>query len=727
MTPTTAAGALHVDRVLADPLGVPQGLDHSLRRMERGAREQRTLLASLAARDDAAEPVRAAAEELDRFLEDEARSPLLRALRRPLRQIAPDMPGGRSLQRCWDGVRARAEAAVELQAALDGIRAAVARVRERFADELPRATRERLQEERLDDAQLARMGRAADVAPLHRRLRRAEQALERLWSRTDAGSDAGLQRGASWAEEAAPGELLALLELRLRERARLLHERDQARTLRALAARQVRALGQATGWRRPASTSAHAVAQRMGELLLRDEAGAHGGEDLALWSELLGAATDTVHDPGRPAGWAAQLPDVALPAPRDTGSIRFVVPIDGSYALITPHHPSPVRITDKRVAMDGTVECAVFLEHGDFATLPLARLDVDPLFEGLEAEPAWYATARRAQLQVIGQVGDGWIARVARRGTLRRTAGGAWDPERRDDGRLRVLGTLSAAALDAAWEVGAAPGPEREFCGLRMVPVAAPLAESGVAWLRVAAGTGWTEEAAWAEEGWFRAVARKIPLTVPAWAGRARLTARRQQGPLYVPPLGLRAAELPPLDTWLRSNSARPLLSAVARLWLRLTEAGYALGAYHLDALAFSMGWGSAQEGPAAHALVTDAPFGVPMGRYHRRPPREEALFPFYAGLGCRVLPPAAARGDVALPASEAQAFALFVLDTLAVRPLPLTGITATEALAEMVPDLGAHFSLPQLAAGLARALRPGAPTDGVIEWIEAVAGTRPA
>jgi hypothetical protein len=718
-----AGGALHVDRVLTDPLGVPQGLDHALRRMERGAREQRDVLALLAARPDAAGPVRAAAEELDRFLDDEARSPLLRALRRPLRQIAPDTAGGRSLQRCWEGVRGRGQAAVELQAALDGIRAAVARVRERFADELPRATREILREERLDDAQLARIGRARDVEPLHRRLRRAEQALERLWSMVDAATVAPVQRGERWTEDTAPGEVLALLQLRLRERRRLLHERDHGRTLRRLAARQVRALGQAGEWRRPAGTSAHAVAQRLGELLLLDQAPARGGEDLALWGELLGSAADSLYAADGAAGWAAQLPDVPPPEARDTGSTRFVVAIDDTYVLISPRHPSSVRVTHKRVALDGTAECAVFLEHGEVDTLPLARLDVEPLFEGLQAEPAWYATERRAQLQVVAQMGDEWIARVARRGALRRTGGLPWDPERGDDGRLRVLGTLAAPAPAEPWEVGEAPGAERVFCGMRTVPVALPMAECAVAWLRVPAGEGWAAEAVEAEERCFRALARAVPHTVPAWAGWGRLSARRLQGPVYVPPMGLRVAELPPLDAWLRSAAARALLRAVARLWLRVTQAGHALGVYHADALAFTVGWGEAGKGPVAHAVVTDAPFAAPLGQYHRRPPADEALVPLYAALGARVLPHAAARGDVALPASEVQAFALFALDALARKPLPLSGIVHCEALADMVPDFAGNFTYPETAARLAAMFRPGARTDGVASFIQRMAG----
>lgn len=713
-------GALHVDRVLADPLGVPRGLDAALRRMERGAREQRDLLAPMAARPDAAEPVRAAAQELERFLENGDRSPLLRALRRPLRQIAPGTPGWHNLQRAWDGLRSRAEAAAALQAALDGVRADVARVRDRFADELPRATGEVLRRERLEEHDLARIRRAEDARPLRARLRRAEHELERLWERVDDAADARLRRGTSWAEAAAPGEVLALLELRLGERERLLHERSRAHTLRLIAARQIQALGRAGADARPRRDAPHAVAERLGNLLLRDPAAPSGGEDLALWGELLGATCGALHQPER-AGWAARLDAPAVPPEREFGSTHFVVPIDDTYALVTRDLQSCVRVAGRAVELDRRVECAVFLEPGDVETLPLARMDVEPLFEGLADEPAWYATGKRARLQVIARHERGWIARVERRGTLVRSGVAAWRPERAGEDRLRVLGTLSAPASAEALVVGPAGAEPRGFCGLISLPVATPLAECPMGWLRLVGQSAWSVDAVEAEEACFRAVARRIPQTVPVWAGRGRLEGRGAGGPLYVPPLGLRAAELPPLDAWLRSDAARQLLGAAARLWQRITRAGYALGVYHTDAFVFTLGWADAGKEPAAHAVVTDAPFAAPFGQYHRRPPPEEALFPFYSGLGCRVLPPAASTGDVALPASEVQAFALFALDALAHVPLPLSGIVPCEVLAEIVPEFAQNFAYPE-ATRLAAVLRPGARTEGVADFIHRMA-----
>jgi hypothetical protein len=719
-------GALRVDRVLADPLGVPRGLDRMLRRIERGARDARDRLAPLAARVEAADAVRAAAAEVERFLEDESRSPLLRALRRPLGQIAPGRPGAQTLQRCWDGVQGRVDAAVRLQDALDALRAAVQGLREEFEADLPRATRRVVVAERLDDASLARLERAQDAERLlRRRVPAARDALQELRDAMDPAAAAEVERGTGWDEEAAPGELLAVLRLRGRARAALLHGPDRLHALRVTAARQVGALGRASGWARPARDPAHAVAQQLAARLLRDPGGPADGADLALWSELLGSAADAVHLPER-AGWAAQLDPPAPPEERDFGSTYFVVPIDDEYARVTAAARSSVRVHTRRVALDRPIECFVFLEEGDAETLPLARLDVEPLFEGLEDAPAWYATKVRARLQVVARHGEEWIARIVRRGTLARSRVAAWNPARHGDDRLRVLGTLSAPAPAEPFAVGAAGEAPREFCGVRTVPVATPLAECSTAWLRLPAGGGWAAKAVDAEEACFRAVARHVAGTVPVWAGRGRLDGRDDDGPLYVPPLGLRADELPALRTWLFSGNALPALEAVARLWLRLVDAGWGIGAYHADALVFSLGWRpEGRSGPAAHAVVAEAPFAAMLGQAHRRPPPEEALFPRYEGLGCRVLPPAAALGEAALPATEAQAFALFALDVLARQPLPFPGIVAPDRLAEAVPDFAAHFIHPESAVRLAATLRPGAETAHIIQWIRQLADGR--
>jgi hypothetical protein len=225
-----------------------------------------------------------------------------------------------------------------------------------------------------------------------------------------------------------------------------------------------------------------------------------------------------------------------------------------------------------------------------------------------------------------------------------------------------------------------------------------------------------------AEEEVFRAISRRVPFTVPHAIGRGRCPETKIEGVLYVPPFGARLDESPPMEAWLRANYGRALLGAGARLWTRVNKAGYALGVYHLDAMVFRTGWSPPGGFPTAHTVATDAPYGCVLGQYYRRPPADPLYLPRYAGLGGHVLPPGVAEGEVALPETEAQAFALFALDVLASRPLPLSSVTPALELAAMLPDFENHFIQPALVRPLADALASRDAAARIVEWIAVLA-----
>ncbi|HEX8394037.1 MAG TPA: hypothetical protein VF665_16970 [Longimicrobium sp.] len=709
------------DSALRNPVGIPPGLDRMLRTVEQGARRLRSRLAPLAERDDALPSLRAAAEEARLFLEDELRSPLHRALRRPLRQIAPGTPGASVLQQAFEGMRARAERAAELQEAVAVLRAGVRRLNDRHAPVLPRATRVALAAARVGEEDVARLRRAADVQPLQRRLAEAGRELDRLAAHLPAGT--AFRRGAAWDEEVAPEELVACMELRLRERGRVAQERAGAGPARPVTVRLVRELAAAAATPR-APSDPQLCAQEAARMLVAGEADARGGEDLALWDGLVGWASGAVYAPAQASAWAPVLPAPGVQPDGDAGATRFVVPIDESYALITPHLRSGVRVRDRRVVLDATVDCAAFSPPDEAETLGLAALDIAPLFDGLDAQPRWYSTQRNTQLLVVAETERGFLARVTRRGTLQRSRTPAWNPEPGERARLRVLGSLGDSVRPDVIDVGPGDGSARTFAGLQTTPVDLPFIDAPTAWLRSAVPAH-ARNAVDEEAHFFRTVALRVPYTVPRWIGRGRCASRSLQGALYVKPFGLRAADSPPLQRWLAARNSVALLAAAARLWLRLHDAGCALGVYHVDHLVFRPDWSTPGERPRLLAVVAEAPFGTQLGRPHRRPPPDAGYVPLYAGLGVRVLPPGVAAGQAASPETEARAFALFALDALAHAPLPLSNPFAAEDLSAAVPGYAQHFTQPDLAASLGAALSsPDAP-GLVIEWIRALAASR--
>lgn len=718
MTAAAAESATPLaDRVLRDPLAVPQGLDGFLRRVERDARREHARMAALAGRPGAVDAVGASAAELHAFLHDELGSALHRALRRPLRQIAPGSAAARNLEQARRWLVDRAARAAALQAEVDLLRASAGRVHDRFGAELPRATRQALERARVSDPHLARLRRADDAQPLHRRVAAAERDLEALWANVPTGME-GWRPGASWDEEPTLQELLACLELRLGERGRVLQEQGRAGSVRRLAARHVVQLARAAPAGTAAKADVHVAAEQAARLLLRGDAEARPGEDLALWSAVLGGASDAVYDHVRPSAWAPQVPAPDPPPEGGTGATRFVVAIDDDYVLITPALRSSVRVRDRRVAVDRVVECAAFSPEGEADTITLARLDVQPLFEGFSPHPGWYATASNARLRVVAEGADGWIARVVRRGALAKSRTPAWVPEPRGTARFRVLGALSEPAGGEVVHVGRRDAAPQLFCGVQTLRVDLPFADCSIAWLRTADPAAGGDEAVADEAAVFRGIGRRMPHTVLTVIGPGRCPEAEVEGMLYVPPFGARAGESPPMDTWLRASSGAAMLRAVARLWLRINKAGHALGVYHVDALVFRTGWSPPRGLPTAHAIAAAAPYGCALGRHYRRPPADLSHVPLYAGLGGRVLPPAVAEGAVALPETEAQAFALFALDVLAARPLPLSGVTPAVELAAMVPDFQDHFAHPELLSALASALKSSDAAGRVLQWI---------
>ena len=212
-----------------------------------------------------------------------------------------------------------------------------------------------------------------------------------------------------------------------------------------------------------------------------------------------------------------------------------------------------------------------------------------------------------------------------------------------------------------------------------------------------------------AEQRFFQAAARLVPGCTPRCLGWAESPA----GYVYAPPLALTPESSLALGSWRRSDPLA-FATAVARLWGRFTEAGLALGFYHASTLAFRVRLASGGAPGALKAVAVAAPLGTRLDETYRRSVGELTLFPPFERLGGVRLPPAQAEGGVALPETEAAAAALYQLDLLATRPLPIPAGVPWDEVVDMLaaapPD---RFHAPDLAEQLVRALRaPGRVTD---------------
>ncbi len=689
------------DAVLATPIGVPPGLESALRGVERDARHARDGLLALAAAGDAVPAVGAALARLNAFLGDCRRSPLLRALRRPLRQIALGTPAWRRLESAWRAAVMQAAAATRLQRAVVDLRTDLARVTRRFGAAMPYWTVQVLARHRVDAAHVEGLRRDDGKKPLAERLARAEAELERLARHLPPPEELeSFQRAKRWPDGVTPGELLAAASLALA--GRTAEPASAAVRLRASAARQLHALGAAAGWERGRTGAEHSVAEQLANAALAVRGEVDLIDDAPLWTGMMEASADGLYAPGRAGAWQAQLnpPRAADGDAVDWGATHFVLPISPHHALVTPEHPSAVRVTSRRVTVDAALECAVFAGGSGFETVERARGEVAPLFTGLGDGPAWYRNERRTALTVIGRAGAQWLARIDRVGELAPVDAPAWRATAPREARLRVL--LDGAVPSAApVGVGAVDAEVTELSGVEQRVVDAPFARVRRAWLKTAASPA-DEARVEAEHAFFRHLSARLDGAGLRPLGRGRLDRPAAEGPLYVPPFAFALRDSPPLARW---AAAAPIgvLCAVARLSVRLWAAGLALGLYHRAAFAFRVEWTA---GGVLRPLpvITMAPFAAVMGE-----PRPElgaaGVAPEFPELGVRLLPHALASGFPATPGTEAQAFVLFALDLLAKRRLRSRVRTLDGVARVAAEDPGEHFGEPEGAMHFVGAL----------------------
>jgi hypothetical protein len=697
-------------------MGVPDEVRRHLRRMESEARalhaHVRSVLRSNWPGEDeegGGDPhLRAAMNDLAAVLEDERRSPLLRALRRRPDQLREGEAGRRSLDDAWAGVRRRAERALARHDAAAEFQRAYRRVRLRFGARL---------RWHLADA-LSRWGIAEEDAE-----RRAD-ALS-LWARIDrlgeieaelAEAEALLPESvaeplevSAWPEDVALEEL----EAAVRAAEGTAHEHAglawRARGRRLAEAHAERLLG--NGASRPAAGRLEGAAR---EAVLRaGERIGVGDEDVDAWGILLRAAARS-----RTAAPGPDSPTALADGEDASGSILFVVPLFGPFVLVRTGRPWPVRVHGRGVRVGAPADCVA--AHPPGATETTLPLDAwaPPLFElPPEAPAGWLATRAAAVVVPFARIApDRWLARVEKRGRLE-----AMDdppPTQAKRGRDPAVRVLSAAMqVPARGELAAGPaeGVTKGPFGWRTAVVPLPLADVRRGWMRTAELPAGADHAR-AEQVFFQVAGRRVPGCTVRCLGHDP----RTRGYLYAPPLALPVHESPQLRAWAESDPLA-FAAAAARLWRALGGVGLALGFYHASTLAFRARFGAASEAQALHAVATAAPLGTALGRAYRRSRETVPLFPAYEKLGGARLPPAQVQGEVALPASEAASVALYVLDLLAARPLRLPPEAPwNEFVAMLEDDVRSGFHHPTWARRISEGL--SASDDRLTAVLEALA-----
>jgi hypothetical protein len=689
----SAAGtAPLVDAALAGRIGWRDEARSHLRAIEREARELKDeieVVLLTGGADDAR--LRAAADEIGRVLGDPA-SPLLRALTRRPRDLEATASGRKSLDARWGRVRRLARNALDRYEQAAALRKSLARLQARFGERLPWHLARALERARVTAADADR----SDAASLAARVKRLQQVELELQARSDElplHADAPIEE-VDWPHGVSGEELAAAVaEVDGTTGADVATWRARSRRLAAAHATRLLGTGSVTSRSDPAEAAAHEVASLV-------QAGVHpGAEDVDAWGVTLRAAARDRY-PGRGAAEEDRAPQP------ETGSLLFVVPLFDRFVLVRTGRPWPVRVDARAVRCGAPVPVVAALPPGaDGTQVPVERW-AGPLFD-LPDDPAaeWLMTSHPAEIVPFARIGtDRWLATVRERGTLASAGVAAWAAAPRQRRPLvRILPAADLAPGEDMLPAGPPTRSETDRFGWRTDTVPVPLADVPAAWLRSATNPAGRDHVE-AEQQFFQAAGLRVPGRTPRCLGRV---AGDSDGYLYAPPLAFRTEESPALRAWERDDPLA-FVSAAARLWLALREAGLALGFYHPSTLGFRVLFGRRDPTePPLEAVALAAPLGTRLGANYRRSTESLGLFPGYERLGVR-LSPAQLEGDVAMPETEALAVALYALDRLALVPFVIPAATAWVEFIAMLGTEPTRYSDPFTASALATSLRLG-------------------
>jgi hypothetical protein len=657
------------DAALRDRIGVPDAVRRHLREREQAVHG---LLEQLSDTDDPQAAV--ARAELRSVLADARRSPLLRALGRRAADLEPGGPARRSLDNALGAILSRATRALRRASAATEFRRMYDDLHARYAEPLPWHLAGALERAGIGTDTLERLRDAGSIEGRTERMRTIDAELGDRVAALPRWVDEPLEVS-EWPQGVSPAELAAAVQQAERGERSLLGPawRARGRTLAGEHARRLLGGGTGTG---PAPNAAEAAAH---EALRLVEAGySAAAEDLDAHGIVLrGAARNRVHAP-------VVITAAAAPAAREdaSGALLFVVPLFGPYVLIRRGQPWPVRVDDRGVRVGRGVRCVASLPPGSEATPLTPDVWAEPLFEVADAEAgAWLRTEKPARVVPFARIGtDRWLARVEWRGRLSPVNQPRWSSARPRRGHaVRFLPPAEEAGAEQVISVG--PQAARDAGPFGWTTLQVPLAFADVPYgiLRTADNAAGRDHVE-AEQRFFQAATRSVPACTPRCLGRAE----RPHGYVYAPPLALTPESSLALRSWLQRDP-QAFAAAVARLWKRLADAGLALGFYHASTLAFRVRVGTPGAPGALEAVAVAAPLGTRLGAAYRQSARVLNLFPAFERLGGASLPPAQVKGNVALPETEAAAAALYQLDLLATRPVPIPDGTPWDEVVDIL------------------------------------------
>ena len=748
-----------VEGVLFDPLRVPGDVATWLRRTESELKAVRDQLRRIVSAGNPTHTARRTLDRLEEILGDEERSPLWRTIRRPLNQLQQGTAARESLDRVVGSVLNDARTALTLHDAVVSLVAQLDALQRRYARRMPALTVATLKQGSVDETTLATLRSTSAVRRVARKLERIALVLAQYESELDVDDLAEGALGRVVLEEGLTTEELgAAWSLRRKVRQRLagVHRlsgevagisREQLHRLEEIAAEH-----QTSGpWADPAAP----VLEQLSEMALsvdRKVNPASSGAAIVL------GATAALHNATSPIGgrygWhprtgllqrrVAEPPGTYAVDSASVEGVTYVVPIGGPYCCLTPDEPSLVRVYSRAIAAGSDVQCQIVVPGGTLVDERVAALDAEPLFDGLQDEAtSWYRNVERATLTVLGSNGREWFAKVAVRGRVEKVDQPAWRSSSVSSANFRILRRApdhlfaEERARDALREFDAlvSPvGPVVRYCGLATVSVLTPYADAEIGWLRHSQDSGAESgKLADMELELFRQLARhqrdalgmRDSLSLKPVAG-GRLAKGRRIWPLYELPVAVRSIDSPTLREWLSCSfqNRERVIRGVARILIAAHDCGWSLRTCDERMFAFGASWENLDSAPEPRPYLVTAPLCAAIGKAAKVPGPVLSDVETYSHVGVSIVHPKVAAGELGGIQADGAAFAAFVIDLQAMRPVAPVGRELTWDTvwsSVLSADTGVFYDR-ELVHGIATSMQTERGPDIMAAWIRTLA-----
>lgn len=705
------------------------------REIERNARSLRKALSAGFDRASSSQIAEEAERAVSELLGDREPGAVERTLRRPWTQLQPGMVARRALTRRVQRAATLVNEAIEIQPVIAELLPGIQALRARFETDFPTLCAEHMRRARLTESFVRSLRKPEAGRLAQHRLERVAEILEgyRAELPTDGVEQAIALDHAATHVDLTLRELRAALGFAVRTRRMAESSLNADRRMRQLSvelAEQLRRSAEST-------VQDNLAAEIVGQLALLSKdvrsAAFRGGQDVGLWTGIaaaghnaafpregrFGCTLSKATELGDDSPRSAQVPDVP------PSEELFVIPVIGNYVYISRSEHSAIRVWSRAINIGVDAECVLSPISSSIDASELALNDIPVLFDGFDADTSrWYETERRATVTILYRDGEQWFGRVGRKGQLHATDQ-LPDIEHGNAGAVRVLlrsRPRIRSSNDPAGKRRGAGGGVRSigacspFLGVENRWVRTPFADHQKAILRIAtSGRVRETDAILRERSFFQACSSagsNAEQPDSSTSGLILLTETTVVGgtkvwPLYAAPFGLTTHEAPPVARWLRNTHECRMgaLQSAARLLVSVNTLGYSLGICHEACFSYSARWPDLNRAPLPKLGIFRAPAATKLGEHYPLLPNTEVT-DRYGFLGIDPVLPAVRSQEVADAASDAAAFAAFMLDLIARDRLPADGSVSWANLADFVSGSArSGFLYPYLAAAIAERL----------------------